>query len=192
MTTEELRQLLEWRQIRGYKGLNLRNDNRAWVVNFDRGEKRTSKNFPFNADFNLHALWQLDEACAFVEGLGVKSQLDIKMFGESRVSRIRKKMVDGNDLEGVFLEHHRNDSYRLSVTLNLGGRVKLHIPKKMSNQTSLSWALAFGRQLRALSFYQRGNTLSEEEIKIIWKDFIQEIRNNGLLFKPDSFEHSVK
>ena len=180
MTDEELKKLLSWRVKRGYKGLNLRPDMKAWVVNFDKGETRTSRNFSFNRNDYMSILWYLDEACCFVEKLSVKNQMKVKMFGESKISRLRQTMRHGNDMEGVFLESHSGGTFRLQVCLHMQGRFKLHIPKSITNEETISWCLAFGRQLRALSFDVNSKDLSEEDIKVIWKEFLSLVKEKKM------------
>ena len=174
MTEQELNQLLHWRKKRGYKGLNLRGDKKAWTVNFGPNHARSSKNFPFTASNTNYVLWQLEEACEFLESVNPKSFPDRKMFGEQRQSRIRHLIVDGNDLEGVFLERHSDGLIRLQIQLHLPHRrLKYAVPKKLHDEVSLSWVLAFGRQIRGVSFDHWQDDLTNESVKAAWRDFIE-------------------
>ncbi len=180
MTEKELNQILLWRLKRGYKGLSLRSDKKAWVVNYGPTSKRTSRNFPFNAKYDLMVLWQLDEACAFVEEACLKINTRFQMFGPSRVSRLRNKMTDGNDMEGVSLEKHANGTLRLNFKLHMPSvRYKFSIPKKMHNDDiAIGWCLAFGRQMRGLSFDFKTDTLSEEIMQQAWGTFIENLKKS--------------
>ena len=180
MNDAELKQLVEWRHKRGYRGLNLRQDGKAWVVGYGPSSARTSKNFLFTAKFDLQVLWQLDEACRFVEEKCNKIDARFQMFGPSRVSRLRHEMADGNDMEGVLLEKHANGTLRLSFQLHMPSvRYKFTIPKKMHNDDiAIGWCLAFGRQIRALSFDFKTDTLSEEIIRQAWGTFIENLKKS--------------
>ncbi len=187
MTENELETLLEWRLKRGYKGLGIRNDDKAWVVNYGPSEARTSRNFSFNSEYDLQVLWQLDEACMFLEQACFKSNYNLKMFGLTRVSRVRKNITDGNDLEGVFLERHANGLIRLQFQLHMPpSRFKYTIPKKMhNNEMYISWCLAFGRQIRALCFDAKNNDLTRKKIDAAWLDFLT-------LLKDEHYPHGGK
>ncbi len=172
MDERELKQLLSWRLKRGYNALNLRSDYKSWVVGYGPKNNRTSKNFPFDAKYDLMVLWQLDEACLFLEKNCRKIDMQYQLYGPTRISRLRHKMTDGNDLEGVFLERHKNGVIRLQFQLHMPTeRYKFSIPKKLHNdEMAISWCLAFGRQVRALSFYKETDYLEQEAIKAAWKE----------------------
>ncbi len=179
MNENELKKLLLWRLKRGYRGLSLRPDKKAWVVNYGPNDKRTSKNFPFNARYDLMVLWQLDEACLFLENKSRKTDAQFQVFGKTRISRLRHKIADGNDLEGVFLEKHNNGLLRLQFQLYMPSvRYKYTIPKKLHDPVSISWCLAFGRQLRALSFDKEMDNLSKENMDAAWLEFVQFLKHN--------------
>lgn len=170
MNNDELAQILRWRLKRGYKGLNIRPDGRAWVVSY--GRNRTTKNFPFNSKFDLKVLWQLEEACEFLELISSKSNPNIKMFGPQRLSKVRHVMKDGNDMEGVFIERHTSGLLRLQFQLHMPSeKYKFVIPKKLRTEEGISWCLAFARQVRALSFVKENKDLTKENIKAAWKEF---------------------
>ncbi len=174
MNDTELKQLLLWRLKRGYKGLTIRPDKKAWAVNYGPVGQRTSKNFPFNPEYDLLVLWQLDEACIFIESNSNKANAQYKMFGPTKVSRLRRELTDGNDLEGVFLEKHNNGLLRLQFQLYMPTiRYKYTIPKKLHDPVSISWCLAFGRQLRALSFDKDMDDLSQDNMDVAWSEFVQ-------------------
>ena len=173
MDEQEIKQLLSWRVKRGYKALNLREGNKAWTVGYGPKNKRTSKNFTFDPKYDLQVLWQLEEACSFLENNCRKIEPQYQHLGPTRVCRLRHEMTDGNDMEGVFLERHANGVIRLQFQLHMPTeRYKFAIPKKLHNdEMALSWCLAFGRQVRGLSFFKETDYLEHEAIKTAWKNF---------------------
>ena len=191
MTKDELLQLLAWRRKRGYKGLSLRGDGKAWCVVFEKkgAKTRTSKNFPFTAKYDMHVLFQLNEACEYLEQVTAKVNPDIKMFGETRVSRLKHKITDGNDMEGVLLEWHSNNSVRIQFLAHMLDpnapvkRFKFSVPIKIRDDWRLGWTLAFARNIRALMVDGKHNNLTEGNIKAAWKEFCQNLKeDNGPLY----------
>ena len=181
MTEQELLTLLHWRWKRGYKGLTLRRDGIAWVVNYFKGETRTSKNFKFDPTYDASVLWQLDEACGFLEQVTTKNEKNYKMFGKTRISRVRREMCDGNDLEGVFLEKHANGVFRLQFQSNMpNNKYRFVVPKDIRDEARLAWILAFGRQARANSFFV-DHRIIESRINEAWKQLIVALRDKHTL-----------
>ena len=189
MTLDNLEQLLKWRVRRGYRGLTLRSlDNSAWIASFGEGKSRSSKNFKFNPNSNIDVLWQLDEACKFLEKISAKTDKGFQMFGPERLSRTRHVMKHGNDLEGVLIESRGVGGYRLQICLRERDRIKLWMPQSLSNEISHSWMISFGRQIRALTYDSKNDDMSIDDIKDAWKEFTQGLKSNSGLYSAECFD----
>ncbi len=189
MNIDEIKTLCGWRVSRGYRGLTLRKDFGAWLVSYEGETGRTSKNFPFNIERDMHVLWQLDEACQFLkETLSTKHQF-LRMFGPGTVSLNRSDFSDGNDCRGVALEKHRAGTIRVLVQLhNSDIRHKFVIPRKVRNEAINAWCLAFARQIRALSCQGSHVTITEAQVKLAWREFLAALMERQGLLCEDCFD----
>ncbi len=67
-------------------------------------------------------------------------------------------------------------------------RFKFGIPLKMQNEIVISWALAFARQIRGLSFDGQHQDLTELAVNEAWEEFLLGLKYGQSIYNKDNFQ----